>query len=251
MFLSCQCYLHVRRDHGDARRTRVRSHTKFKLSVYKCWERLTLPRPTWALARSSDIAMLSRGPARPPRYNSIPSRVSPHPHEVACVLNTITEILAASAEIIRRERGNSCLPIATLDRVSAFSESLWEEVMSLRLSTIPPLNKPLIIYGLILVDIQHILSSSDPRGISDDTIDHRLDDFLLQFQETLDFIKGPTGQGSSPQSTHFFQNSHHFIISGGNFTASTSNPVVHDPVVREQSHQIFQLMKIQCVVLFS
>jgi hypothetical protein len=105
MFLSCQCYLHVRRDHGDARRTRVRSHTKFKLSVYKCWGRLTLqvPRPTWALARSSDIAMLSRGPARPPRYNSIPSRVSPHPHEVACVLNTITEILAASAEIIRRD----------------------------------------------------------------------------------------------------------------------------------------------------
>ena len=31
----------------------------------------------------------------------------------------------------------------------------------------------------ILVDIQHILSSNDPV---DDTIDSRLDDFLLQFQ---------------------------------------------------------------------
>ena len=34
----------------------------------------------------------------------------------------------------------------------------------------------------ILVDIQRILSSSDPMEISDDTIDRRLDDFLLQFQ---------------------------------------------------------------------
>jgi hypothetical protein len=36
----------------------------------------------------------------------------------------------------------------------------------------------------ILVDIQRILSSSDPVEISDDTlaIDRRLDDFLLQFQ---------------------------------------------------------------------
>ena len=34
----------------------------------------------------------------------------------------------------------------------------------------------------ILVDIQHILSSNDPVNISDDTVDRRLDDFLLQFQ---------------------------------------------------------------------
>ena len=37
----------------------------------------------------------------------------------------------------------------------------------------------------------------------------------------------------------FFQNSHHITISGGNFISSAnttiSNPVVHDPVVREQS----------------
>jgi hypothetical protein len=34
----------------------------------------------------------------------------------------------------------------------------------------------------ILVEIQQILSSRDPVKISDDTIDRRLDDFLLQFQ---------------------------------------------------------------------
>ena len=38
----------------------------------------------------------------------------------------------------------------------------------------------------ILLDIQRILSSSDPvevsQAASDDTIDRRLDDFLLQFQ---------------------------------------------------------------------
>ena len=34
----------------------------------------------------------------------------------------------------------------------------------------------------ILVDIQHILRSTDPLEISDDTIDRRLDDFLIQFQ---------------------------------------------------------------------
>ena len=32
----------------------------------------------------------------------------------------------------------------------------------------------------------------------------------------------------------FFQNSQNTAIFGGNFIASTSNPVVHDPVVREQ-----------------
>jgi len=180
--------------------------------------------------------------ARPPLKNSISSLVSSHPHEVARVLNTITEILAASAEIRRDERVNSCLPIATLDTVSAFSESLWEEIESLPLSTISPLLKPLIIYKLILVDIQHILRSTDSVEISDDTIDRRLDDFLLQFQEALDLLKWPTGQRNSPISTHFFQNSHHITISGGKFSSSTvtSNPVVHDPVVREQSHKIFK-----------
>ena len=34
----------------------------------------------------------------------------------------------------------------------------------------------------ILVDILHILSSTDPVEMSFDTIDRRLDDFLLQFQ---------------------------------------------------------------------
>ena len=34
----------------------------------------------------------------------------------------------------------------------------------------------------ILVDIQKLLNSSDPVKISDDTIDRRLDLFLLQFQ---------------------------------------------------------------------
>jgi len=95
------------------------------------------------------------------------------------------------------------------------------------------------------------MNSSDPVEISDDIIDRRLDDFLLQFQEALDLLKGSTGQPSSPNSPHFFQHSHHIIISGGNFSASTSNPVAHDPVVREQSHKILQAIYIQWVVLFS
>jgi len=179
--------------------------------------------------------MSSRGPR--PLDNSVFSQVSPHPHEVAGVLNTITVILATSAEIIRRdEKGNSCLSTTMLDRTSVLSESLWEEVLQLPLSTIPPLQRSLTIYERILVDIQHILNSSDPVGISDDTIDRRLDDFLLQFQTALDLLKGSTGQRSSPNSTHFFPNSHHIIISGGNFsTSNTSNPVVYDPLVREQT----------------
>jgi len=195
----------------------------------------------------------SRGPGPPNN-----SQVSPHPspHEVARVLNTITEI-SASAEIIRRyERGNSCLSTATLERVSDLSDSLWEEVMSLPLPTIPTLHKPLIIYELILVDILRILSSSGPVEISDDTIDRRLDDFLLQFQEALDLLKGPidTGKHTSSNSTHFFQNSHHINIYGGYFSASTCNPVVHDPVVqevREQNQKFLQVIHIQWVVLFS
>jgi len=197
------------------------------------------------------MSMFSRG--QPPLHNSTSSQVLlSHPDEVVRVLNTITEILAASAEIrvIRRdERGNSCLPTATLDTVSAFSEFLW----SLPLSTILPLHNHLIIYKCILAEIQHILlCSSDPAEISDDKIGCRLDDFRIQFQEALDLLKCPAGQRISPNSTQFFQNSHHIIISGGNFSASTNNPVVHDPVVREQSHKILQILYIQCaVVLFA
>jgi len=151
-----------------------------------------------------------------------------------------------------------------LGRVSALSESLREEVSSLRnpLFNIPLLHivhKLLLIYGLchILVVIQHILSSNVSVEISDDTtlaIDHWLDDFLIQFQKALDLLEVPAGQPSSPNSTHsdLFRDSHHFTISGGNFSATTiSNPVVHDSVVREQIQKILQIVYIQCVVLFS
>jgi len=190
-----------------------------------------------------------------PRDNS---QASPHPslHEAVHVLKTIIEISAASAEIIRRDkRGNSCLPTATLDRVSALSDSLSEEVRLLPVSAIPPLHNPLKIYKLILVDI---LSPSGPVEVSDNTIDRRLDDFLLQFQEALDLLtssRGSAGQQSSPNSTQLFQNPRDITIYGGIFNAGTYNPpVVHDPVVREvreQNHKILQAIHIQWVVLFS
>ena len=87
--------------------------------------------------------MLSQG-LRPLNNSISQASESHHPQEVARVLNTITKILAASVEIIQRDG----LPTATLDRVSVFSECLWDEVMSLPLSTIPPLHKPLIICEL-------------------------------------------------------------------------------------------------------
>jgi len=154
------------------------------------------------------------------------------------------------------EFGELRWPVGPLRRSNASwnwsrKSSSRRSIVSSEISTVPPLHKPLIIYGLILVDIQQILSSSDPVEISDDTIDRRLDDFLLQFQEALDLLKAPTGQRSSPNSSHFFKDSHHFNIFGGNFIASTINPVVHDPVVREQYHKILQIIYIQCVVLFS
>jgi hypothetical protein len=194
----------------------------------------------------------SRGP--PPLNNS---QVSPHPsvHEAARVLNIIIEISAASAEIIRKyERGNSCIPTATLDRVSALSDTLSEEVIMLPVSAIPPLHKPLTIYKHILIDILHILSSSGPVEVSDYTIDRPLDEFLLQFQVALDILKDPTGQHSSTNSTRLFENPRDITIYGGIFNASTYNPVVHDPVVREvreQNHKILQAIHIQWVVLFS
>ena len=46
--------------------------------------------------------MFSRPPSTSNNRDSISSQLSPHPHEVALVLNTITEILAASAQIINR-----------------------------------------------------------------------------------------------------------------------------------------------------
>ncbi|KAF8806098.1 hypothetical protein BYT27DRAFT_7242957 [Phlegmacium glaucopus] len=180
-----------------------------------------------------------------------PVSFSPRPPEVAPVLNMITRIWAASAAIdsIRRDKEeNACLPTATLDRVSALSASLWEEILLLPLSTIPSLQSSLTIYELILVDIQQILRSNDPLRMSDDTIDCQLGNFIVQFQEALNPLKGTISQRNSPNSTHFFQNSHHIHISGGNFS---SNPVVYDPALREQSHQILRVLYIQCGVLFA
>ncbi|KAF8806116.1 hypothetical protein BYT27DRAFT_7191415 [Phlegmacium glaucopus] len=180
--------------------------------------------------------------------NVVPS--PPRPLEVAPVFNTMTRIWAASAviDIIRGDKEeNSCLPTATLDRVSTLSTSLWEEILPLPLSIVPSIQSSLTMYELILVDIQQILSSNDPLGISDDTIDCQLDDFMVQFQEALNPLKGTISQSNPPNSTHFFQNAHHLLISGGNFN---NNPVVHDPVLREQSHQILRVLYIQCGVLF-
>jgi len=66
----------------------------------------------------------------------------------------------------------------------------------------------------------------------------------------LDLIEGANAidQQGSPNSTHFFQNSHHIIISGGTFTGS--NLVVHDPVVRDQYQKILKVVYIQLGVLF-
>ena len=57
------------------------------------------PTSSWMLSHSTAMFKFSRGPGPPNN-----SQVSPHPspHKVACVFNTIHEISAASAEIIRR-----------------------------------------------------------------------------------------------------------------------------------------------------
>jgi len=177
---------------------------------------------------------------------------SPHSHsQVFRVLDTMARI-CTSADIIRREEEGDLhsIPTATLHRASALSKSVWEEILVLPLSDIPLLQKPLTVYEFILVDIQQILNSNDPLEISNvtgNTIDRRLDDFMVEFQEALDLLEGTVSQRSSPNSTHFFQNAHDIIIAGGNFS---TNPVIHDPVVREQSHKILQLVYIQFGVLF-
>jgi hypothetical protein len=97
--------------------------------------------------------------------------------------------------------------------ISSFNSGNFEILISLPLSTIPPLHKQLIRavsgydllgYGAttttttyyettyhrtycllstgILIDIQHIMSLNNLVEFSDDTIDRRLDEFLLQFR---------------------------------------------------------------------
>jgi len=164
----------------------------------------------------------------------------------------MARIWATSAEIIRRDdEGSPRLPTATLDRASGLSTLLWKEVQLLPLAGIPLLQEPLTMYELILVDIQQILSSNNSLEVSDGAIDRRLDDFMFQFQEALDLLESTISQRSTPSSAHFFQNAHDIIISGGNFSSlSTTTSVIHDPIVREQSHRILQLVYIQCGVLF-
>ncbi|KAF8806097.1 hypothetical protein BYT27DRAFT_7257519 [Phlegmacium glaucopus] len=135
---------------------------------------------------------------------------SPHPPEVAPVLNTmttLTRIWAATAVIdsVRRNKAeSSCLPTAALDRVCALSKALWEEILLLPLPAIPSLQTSLTTYELILLDIQRILSSNDPR-MSDDMIDCQLGNFMVQFQKALDHLKGTTvSQRVSPSSTRKF-----------------------------------------------
>ncbi|KAF8806106.1 hypothetical protein BYT27DRAFT_7294756 [Phlegmacium glaucopus] len=127
---------------------------------------------------------------------------SPHPPEIAPVFNTMTRIWAASAiidSIQRDKEENSHLPTAMLDRVSPLSKLLWEEILLLLQvpSTIPSLQSSLTKYELILVEIEQILSSNDPLRMSDDTIDRQLDDFMVQFQESLNPLKCTISQRNS------------------------------------------------------
>ncbi|KAF8806115.1 hypothetical protein BYT27DRAFT_7257535 [Phlegmacium glaucopus] len=92
---------------------------------------------------------------------------------------------------------------ATLSMWS-LSKALWEEILLLPLSTISSLQNSLTTYELILVDVQRILSSNDPR-MSDDAIDCQLGNFIVQFQKALDRLKGTTvSQRISPSSTRKF-----------------------------------------------
>ena len=183
---------------------------------------MTHPRPICTLAASHASTMLSQGPR--PLNNSISSQVSPHPQEVARVLNTITEIMAASAEIIRRDEVYPICSrqlslntyqfvnvVPTLERKVTFTyHHVGQSIRTLKISMGRGYVASSIYYPAtsqafndmhvnckwicsttyhrtycllsILVDIQHILSSSDPIEISDDTINRRLDDFLFHFQ---------------------------------------------------------------------
>ncbi|KAF8806099.1 hypothetical protein BYT27DRAFT_7212383 [Phlegmacium glaucopus] len=76
-------------------------------------------------------------------------------------------------------------------------------------------------------------ASSDSDAI---TIDRQLDDFMLSSRKHWILLETPSANESHQiQHSNFFQNSHHIPISGGNFSAISNNPVVHDPVLREQS----------------
>lgn len=177
---------------------------------------------------------------------------SSEPRQLAGVLDTIDRIRATSEKIIQvgRGRDEERLPASsTLDRASALSECLWEEIRLLPVLAVPTLQTSLRVYEIILFDIQQILNSHNSPEISDDMIDRRLDNFMLQFQEALDRIEGTISQQSSPGSTHFFQNSHHILVAGGNFT---NNPVLDDPVLRAQSKEILQgVIFIKHGVLFA
>jgi hypothetical protein len=179
------------------------------------------------------------------------SESSSEPRQLAGVLDTIDRIRATSKDIIQAGRGRDegRLFASTLDIVSALSRSLWEEILLLLPPAWPTLQTSLRVYEIILFDIQQILNLDDPPKISDDRIDRRLDDFMLQFQEALDRVEGTISQRSPPGSTHFFPYAHHFLVAGGNFT---SNPVLHDPVVRAQSENILQeVIYIKRGVLFA
>ena len=71
----------------------------WKLIVYNCYIHVLLP-----LCTSVMEGLRHRGRLKAPNIS-----ISPHPHEVACVLNTMAGILAASDNIIRRDKVCICL----------------------------------------------------------------------------------------------------------------------------------------------
>ena len=98
MFSSTWCMI--------CRNTRAHSHNIYlmrELNIYNHWRTIDSSSTQLELRLLHAPAMLSsRGPHPLDTSTSISSQVLPHPHEVARVLNTFTEISAASENIIQR-----------------------------------------------------------------------------------------------------------------------------------------------------
>ncbi|KDR72352.1 hypothetical protein GALMADRAFT_769838 [Galerina marginata CBS 339.88] len=153
------------------------------------------------------------------------------PDELIHLLFRMKSVMAKAEEVVQEMKGGS-VDMCTLQRVSDLPKQVWEHIQVLPLSSaLPSLNASLTTYELTLLEIGF---NATCRQLSEDEINSRLDAFMADFQGIMDRFQVENDQlkARSSDSPGMFQNAHHFVVSGGNFSVTTA---LNDEVVRDRS----------------
>ncbi|KAF8956144.1 hypothetical protein BDZ97DRAFT_1852948, partial [Flammula alnicola] len=178
-------------------------------------------------------------PEESPSLGSVYS-VSTHLQEIARLLE---EINAATEHIAHAVEGVDAYT-ASLKRTSEVTRYVWRAIEALPVGSLPSIRGPVEMYKSLVRDIHLAIESNTMTNQIASDFDRHIDTFLDDFKTRIATVTNRQHDSVSAlqvPSSHFFQNSHHLIISGGNFVHQINQT---DALVRERSRKKYCICNI-------